>query len=226
MLEIIEAVNLSPEQYRMVIQGMRNPHNSWYSSDSEFDENEGFVLGENDRQLMRKLSALTPEHAKFRRMMYVWVTINAPLYWWKQFDTYKVGTVSNSCSTMHRIAKKPFVMSDFSHDYMSDERIWREQDSYRMFSGKDVLERFVIPMLNRLRLVYLETKSLEYWHTMIQLLPSSYNQRRTISLSYEVLSNIYRQRNNHKLPEWVTLCEWMKTLPYSELITLEVNSHG
>ncbi len=223
MLEIIEAVNLSPEQYRMVIQGMRNPHNSWNSSDSEFDENEGFVLGENDRQLMRKLSALTPEHAKFRRMMYVWVTINAPLYWWKQFDTYKVGTVSNSCSTMHRIAKKPFVMSDFSHDYMSDERIWREQDSYRMFSGKDVLERFVIPMLNRLRLVYLETKSLEYWHTMIQLLPSSYNQRRTISLSYESLSNIYRQRNNHKLPEWVTLCEWMKTLPCSELITLEVN---
>lgn len=223
MLEIIEEVTLSPEQYRMVIQGMRNPHNSWDNSDSEFDENEGFVLGENDRQLMRKLSALTPEHAKFRRMIYVWVTINAPLYWWKQFDTYKVGTVSNSCSTMHRIAKKPFVLSDFSHDYMSSERVWREQDSHRMFSGRDVLERFVIPMLNRLRLLYLETKSQEYWYTMIQLLPSSYNQRRTVSLSYETLSNIYRQRNSHKLPEWVALCEWMKTLPCSELITLEVN---
>lgn len=223
MIEIIEAVTLSPEQYKMVIQGMRNPHNSWNKSDSETDENGGFRLGENDRQLMRKLAALTPEHAKFRRMMYVWVTINAPLYWWKQFDTYKVGTVSNSCSTMHRITKKPFVLSDFSHEHLTNEPVWHERCSDSTFSGKDVLEKFIIPALNSFRQMYLDTKAEEYWHTLIQLLPSSYNQRRTVCLSYETLNNIYRQRHNHRLPEWVAICEWMKNLPCSELITLEVN---
>lgn len=223
MLEIIEAVTLSPEQYEMVIQGLRNPHNSWSKSDSEIRGDGTFHLGENDRLLMRKLSALTPEHAKFRRMMYVWVTINAPLYWWKQFDTYKVGTVTNSCSTMHRIAKKQFVLSVFSHEHLTDEPVWREQCSDGMLSSKDVLEKLIIPALNCFRQMYLDTNSEEYWYTLIQLLPSAYNQRRTVCLSYESLNNIYRQRHKHKLPEWVGLCEWIKTLPYSELITSEVS---
>lgn len=223
MIEIIEAVTISPEQYEMVIQGMRNPHNSWDKSDSETDEDGSFRLGNNDRQLMRRLSSLTSEHAKFRRMMPVWVTINAPLYWWKQFDTYKVGTVSNSCSTMHTIEKKEFTVSDFSHEFLSDVPVWYEVCSSSTFSGKDGLEKFIIPALNGLRAKYLESKSETYWQSIIQLLPNSYNQKRTLFLTYEVLSNIYKQRLHHRLPEWRAFCEWIKTLPLSELITSEVN---
>lgn len=226
MIDIIEAVTLSPEQYKMLIQGMRNPHNSWSKSDSETDKDGIFHLGLNDHQLMENLSALTPEHAKFRRMMYVWVTMNAPLYWWKQFDTYKVGTVTNSCSTMHCIAKKPFVLSDFSHEHLTDDPVWHEQCSNSMFSSRKVLEQLIIPALNCFRQMYLDNHAEEYWHVLVQLLPSAYNQRRTVCMSYETLNNIYRQRHKHKLPEWVDLCEWIKTLPYSELITSEVSSHG
>ena len=210
MLKINKYVTPSHGQWEIVIEGMRNPLNSWDKSDSFWDQTsvyDNFVIGDNDANLLLKLSRAGTDHAKFRRMLPVHITITAPLYWWKEFDTYKVGTVANSCSTMHTIHKKPFTPDDFSGEYLTGE----------IFG--DILDD-----LNFHRAMYLDTGDRDHWHSLIQLLPSSYNQKRTVSLNYEVLSNIYRARRNHKLAEWHTLCEWIECLPYSELITGGDNS--
>jgi len=217
VLEILRTVTMSPEQWDIVVEGMRNPKNSWDRSDSYITHIEDpetlecaafeFFLGEADHALMTSLAAGGAVHAKYRRMMPVWVTINAPLYWWKEFDTYKVGTVCNSCSTMHKIHAKPFVPEDFSRDKMTDKSMY-VQDT-------------VIDYLNACRDAFLATKERKYWDQLIQMLPTSYNQRRTIMLSYEVLVNIYESRKHHKLEEWHTLCRWIESLPYSDLITGE-----
>lgn len=205
------------------IRGMRNPKNSWENSDTGWvyddEENEnsgpviGFdlefgekkVIGPNDRDLMMKLRNAGTDHRKFMRMITVYVDIIAPLYWWKEFDTYKVGTVANSCSTMHKIHAKEFVPTDFSCERLN-ERSWP-------------VFKAVLDELNYNREKFLETKDKMYWEQMIQLLPTSYNQKRTVMLNYEVLANIYKSRKNHKLQEWHVLCDWIKSLPYSELIT-------
>lgn len=197
------------------IRGMRNPLNSWDKSDTECvcADSDGtlvFTVGDNDLALMSKLSAAGTDHRKFMRMIVVYVDITAPLYWWKEFDTYKVGTVANSCSTMHKIHDKEFVLDDFSH-----EKLFNDEG---LHSSLDVLN-VVIATLNKYRTLYNETKDREQWYQMIQLLPSSYNQKRTIMLNYEVLANMYKSRNQHKLEEWHVFCDWIKTLPYSELIT-------
>lgn len=216
------------------IRGMRNPMNSWEKSDSEFITADGDhhditgnsgpwygedgwnenLIGPNDRGLMNKLAKAGTDHRKFMRMITVYLDITAPLYWWKEFDTYKVGTVANSCSTMHKIAEKEFTMEDFSCEHLiSDEAI-----PGRVYSAKGMMEA-TVNNLNMFRKLYLETQDKKYWWQLIQLLPSSYNQRRTIMLNYEVLANIYKSRRNHKLDEWHTLCDWIELLPYSELIT-------
>lgn len=196
--------------WSMAIKGMRNPMNSWDRSDSSWfyeEDRERIHIGPIDYFLMVKLAKAGSEHAKYRRMISVWVDITAPLYFWKEFDTYKIGTVSNSCSTMHKIHSKEFTIDDFSHDHLSNDN-WKHE-----------LE-LIVSWLNNARQAYLDTESKDHWWHMIQLLPSSYNQRRTIMLNYEVLSNMYHQRKNHKLDEWRDFCQWIKTLPYSELITV------
>jgi hypothetical protein len=194
------------------IRGMRNPMNSWEKSDSgdgygklgtDFNTN-GYKIGPNDRSLMKNLRNAGTDHRKFMRMITVYVDITAPLYWWKEFDTYKVGTVANSCSTMHKIHEKEFTLEDFSHEHLYDPL-------------GDL--RPTIDCLNMYRERYSETKDKNDWWQLIQLLPSSYNQKRTVMLNYEVLANIYKSRKNHKLDEWVYFCKWIETLPYSELIT-------
>lgn len=216
------------------IRGMRNPMNSWEKSDSEFITADGDhhditgnsgpwygedgwsenLIGPEDQKLMVKLSKAGTDHRKFMRMITVYLDITAPLYWWKEFDTYKVGTVANSCSTMHKITAKEFTLEDFSCEHLiSDEAI-----PGRVYSAKGMMEA-TVDNLNMFRKLYLETQDKKYWWQLIQLLPSSYNQRRTIMLNYEVLANIYKSRRNHKLDEWHTLCDWIETLPYSELIT-------
>lgn len=201
--------------------------NSWDRSDSSWfyeGDRERINIGPIDYFLMVKLAKAGSEHAKYRRMISVWVDITAPLYFWKEFDTYKIGTVSNSCSTMHKIAEKEFTLGDFSSEHLfkqSDEEMtpeYYETEGY-MFSPKSCLE-ILINVLNACREKYLRTKEKKWWWQMIQLLPSSYNQRRTLMLNYETLANIYRQRKNHKLDEWRDFCQWIKTLPYSELITV------
>lgn len=228
MLKIEKTVLPSPEQWQIVIEGMRNPLNSWGRMDSiicpasgkfedcpmfpptgcprecdDFEKTE-FCMGASDYDLMERLAATGSEHAKYRRMLPVWVTITAPRYWWTEYDTYKVGTVANSCSTMHKIASKEFMPEDFSVEHLLE-------------ADRDVLD-VVIDALNFARHEYLRTKDKRYWWQMIQLLPQSYNQRRTLMLNYEVLATIYRQRKDHKLAEWHTFCEWIETLPYAELI--------
>ena len=244
--------------WEAAIRGMRNPMNSWKKSDSctkgstwcsevcrnsECDGDTGLRLGSNDLDLMRRLAAGGPVHAKYRRMITVYVDITAPLYWWKEFSTYKVGTVANSCSTMHKIAAKEFTLEDFSTEHLSKVSLLILEDT--------------IKHLNWCREVYLENKDKGTWWQMIQLLPSSYNQKRTVMMNYEVLANIYKSRKDHKLDEWsqhkkkqidVTttedilnddypkyadgfeyeqfgFCDWIKTLPYSELITMEVRDN-
>ena len=202
------------------IRGMRNPMNSWEKSDSGWGEprsNDSFVfemdsegywifsIGPEDQKLMAKLSKAGTDHRKFMRMITVYLDITAPLYWWKEFDTYKVGTVANSCSTMHKIADKEFTMDDFSCEHL-------------VGIAKDDLNG-TLAVLNHFRKFYLKTKEKNFWWQMIQLLPSSYNQKRTVMLNYEVLANIYKSRRNHKLDEWHTLCDWIETLPSSEIIT-------
>jgi hypothetical protein len=190
------------------IRGMRNPMNSWDRSDSKFNVETsptGIWLGPNDADLMRRLCKGGPVHAKFRRMIIVYVDIDAPLYWWKEFDTYKVGTVANSCSTMHKVHAKEFTGDDFSHEHLDSWSVLRLES--------------VIRLLNESRERFLDTKDKNHWWQMIQLLPSSYNQRRTLMLSYEVLYNIYHSRLNHKLDEWHRVCEWIESLPYSWIIT-------
>lgn len=199
MIKIENAVTTG---WQATIRGMRNPMNSWLKIDS-FDDK----LGENDRELMKKLERSGSDHAKYRRMIVVTMDIVAPLYWWKEFDTYKVGTVSNSCSTMHKIAEKEFTLEDFSHEHMN-------------IASETCLET-TIGYLNLFRQSFLENHDKDNWWQMIQLLPSSYNQRRTILLNYEVLANIYKSRKNHKLDEWREFCKWIESLPNSFLISCE-----
>lgn len=199
------------------IRGMRNPMNSWNKSDSEltvmnpndvefgYEPNYEYIVGENDLDLMKRLANGGAVHAKYRRMIVVYADITAPLYWWKEFDTYKVGTVANSCSTMHKIHAKEFTIDDFSHEHLDDYNV-------RLMRG-------LVDRLNVNRQRFLETKDKVFWWQMIQLLPSSYNQKRTVMLNYEVLVNMYHSRKNHKLDEWHTFCEWIESLPYSEIIT-------
>lgn len=210
--------------WEAAIRGMRNPMNSWNKSDSGFcdviGDNFGSIIkpanyrvGPNDYDLMNRLRNSGTDHRKFMRMITVYLDITAPLYWWKEADTYKVGTVANSCSTMHKIADKKFERDDFSHEHLSCIDIGGGVGSpYRLMQQ-------TIVMLNECRNLYLETKDKEYWWQMIQLLPSSYNQRRTVMLNYEVLANMYRSRRHHKLDEWHTFCDWVESLPYAELIT-------
>lgn len=239
----------SPEQMKFIIEGMRNPMNSWEKSDSrtcrqdgsfcmECEHKNDYCLGENDHSLMQRLSDAGTEHRKYMRMMPVYVRITAPLYWWKEFDTYKVGTVANSCSTMHKIAEKEFTLEDFSCEHLlgfdgphNDEReVPYVPINHGDISPLGLYRCGIIPMLNLCRERYLvacktedETGLLakDIWWQMIQLLPSSYNQTRNVMLNYEVLANIYRQRKNHKLDEWREFCKWIETLPYSELITVK-----
>ena len=188
------------------IRGARNPLNSWDRIDSEYDEDGNYVLGENDLSLAVRLAKAGNDHRKYLRMIFVSVDVTAPLYWWKEYDTYKVGTVANSCSTMHKIHAKAFSRDDFSCDRMSDFAL-------------ECLDNTIKALEDR-RVKYLETKDTAYWHDMIQLLPSSYNQMRTCTMNYENLINIYYARRNHKLPEWHTFCDWIASLPYArELIT-------
>jgi len=209
------------------IRGMRNPKNSWEKSDSGYCDTigdkfgdvikpENYRLGPNDFDLMSRLRNAGTDHRKFMRMITVYLDITAPLYWWKEFDTYKVGTVANSCSTMHKIAAKEFTLDDFSHEHLSDFSSHPEnvQDPLTILSS-------TIKTLNSCRECYIEEKDNFFWWQMIQLLPSSYNQKRTVMLNYEVLANMYKSRRNHKLDEWHTLCDWIESLPYSELITGE-----
>ena len=211
------------------IRGMRNPMNSWDKSDSDFDEGMGWV-GPNDHELMMKLRNAGTDHCKFMRMIAVYVDITAPLYWWKEFDTYKVGTVANSCSTMHKIHENIFTLEDFSWEHLIGLHKPDDFDSDLLMDVspcKDGSTQFspagwinmTVKMLNVCRDKYLETKDKKYWWQMIQLLPSSYNQKRTVMLNYEVLANIYKSRKNHKLDEWRELCSWIEGLPYSEIIT-------
>lgn len=245
MIKIENVVLPSPAQMGAVIRGMRNPLNSWHLSDSYITHIENpetlntadfqFVLGEKDETLMRKLAKAGKDHRKFMRMMPVYLDITAPFYFWKEFDTYKVGTVANSCSTMHKIAAKEFTLDDFSCEHLlsftseGDERkipfvdVSPYADGNIVFSPKGVLECIIIPILNRCRDRFLESRDKKYWWQMIQLLHSSYNQKRTIFLNYEVLADIYHARKDHKLDEWVDFCKWIKTLPYSYLITGEEN---
>lgn len=196
------------------IRGMRNPKNSWYRSDSGWWEDEEgdtvFKLGPNDADLMRRLCKGGPVHAKFRRMIVVYVDINAPFYWWKEFDTYKVGTVCNSCSTMHKIHAKEFSVDDFSVERVTGE------------AGRQLIQS-IVDYLNYNRKMYNETKDKQYWENMIQILPTSYNQTRTILFNYEVLNNIYHSRLFHKLTEWHKICAWIESLPHSWLITGKEN---
>lgn len=216
--------------WEAAIRGMRNPMNSWGKSDSGYkpvrippfnDIKNMYVVGDRDLSLMKKLAAGGSVHAKYRRMITVTVDITAPLYWWKEFDTYKVGTVANSCSTMHKIHDKEFTMDDFSREHMLDmegeaiEFTNAPGDCWNSIAILDV----TIRMLNSYRKLYLETNDKKYWWQMIQLLPSSYNQKRTIHLNYEVLVGMYKDRKKHKLDEWCDLCEWIQTLPYSIVIT-------
>lgn len=213
------------------VRGMRNPMNSWKKSDSESCDitNDGFEdvlpsnfrVGSNDYDLMMRLAKAGSVDGKFRRMMVVYVDLTAPLYWWKEFDTYKVGTVANSCSTMHKIHAKEFTLDDFSHEHlmgMEDQFTPIGTTELFVYDHFEVLQH-VIDALNAARTHYLETKDKAWWWQMIQLLPSSYNQKRTIMLNYEVLANIYKHRRNHKLDEWRELCRWIESLPYSEIIT-------
>lgn len=197
--------------FENAMRGARNPLNSWARSDSFYDENGNYVLGENDLSLAKRLCKAGTDHRKFVRMIYVCVDVTAPLYWWKEYDTYKVSTVANSTSTMHKIHSKPFELSDFSTDHMNE-------------NGIKAMEK-VVETLEDLRLKYIETKDKSYWYTMIQLLPSSYNQMRTCTLSYENLFNIYFARCNHKLDEWHEYCDWIYSLPYvAEFLQLDETS--
>ena len=212
--------------WEAAVRGMRNPMNSWKKSDSEqkyyFDECEGadkgiyrYTIGPNDFDLMTRLRNSGTDHRKFMRMIVVYLDITAPLYWWKEFDTYKVGTVANSCSTMHKIADKEFTFDDFSHEKLINSACMEIQEQHIRISPIQALAT-TIECLNSYRDLYLQTKDKKYWWQMIQLLPSSYNQKRTVMLNYEVLANIYK---DHKLDEWHKFCNWIERLPYSELIT-------
>lgn len=228
MIKLEHLVLASPEQMEFIIEGMRNPMNSWEKSDSYAGHenmgagNEYFKLGGNDHSLMQRLAKTGTDHRKFMRMMPVYVRITAPLYWWKEFETYKVGTVSNSCSTMHKIAEKEFTIEDFSTDKLQTVYNDNPMDAYfegNVRCGSDDAINIVVKVLNYYRHRYVKTKDKVYWWQMIQLLPSSYNQTRNVMMNYEVLANIYKSRKDHKLDEWRRFCKWVEELLYSELIT-------
>lgn len=229
MIKLENVVLASSEQMAFVIEGMRNPMNSWNKSDSGYGcedklcwkackfspewcgNGQKYVLGESDHSLMQRLSDAGTEHRKYMRMMPVYARITAPLYWWKEFDTYKVGTVVNSCSTMHKIAEKEFTLEDFSTEHLSKVSLEYLKSS--------------INHLNFIREIYsIDKTNKGAWWQMIQLLPSSYNQTRNVMMNYEVLANIHKSRKNHKLDEWREFCKWIETLPYSELITGDVTN--
>lgn len=236
MIKIENVVAPSTEQWEAIIRGCRNPMNSWGKSDSHYPEeyrygdlpSDAVDIGDNDLNLMKRLCSAGTDHRKFMRMITVYVDITAPLYFWKEFSTYKVGTVSNSCSTMHKIQAKEFTLDDFSHEHLLDGRGLKvshednctpdESDFGFRLSGKELLKT-TVNTLNYYRRIFLETNNKKYWWQMIQLLPSSYNQRRTVMLNYEVLANIYKSRKGHRLDEWKTMLDWIETLPYSDLIT-------
>lgn len=250
MIKLEHVVLASPEQMEFIIEGMRNPMNSWEKKDSREGCEQGlcwktckfsphwcgstprYIVGENDYSLMQRLASAGTDHRKFMRMMPVYVRITAPLYWWKEFDTYKVGTVANSCSTMHKIQEKEFTLEDFSCEHLisdwigdNNDAIWYKDPPKNgsiecpiIFSPLDAL-RTTIGVLNTNREAYLKTKDKKFWWQMIQLLPSSYNQTRNVMMNYEVLANIYKSRKDHKLDEWRNFCKWIEELPYSELIT-------
>lgn len=243
---MLKIENVEVIGWEHAIRGMRNPMNSWEKSDSgicpngtEFGycyldhrkycprqntDDPAFCIGSNDHDLMMRLRNAGTDHRKFMRMITVYLDITAPLYWWKEFDTYKVGTVANSCSTMHKIHAKEFTLDDFSCEHLVDnagiEIGVPDHDELEPipFSSRTMLE-LTTDILNVFREMYLKSKDKKYWWQMIQLLPTSYNQNRTVMLNYEVLANIYKSRRNHKLDEWHTLCDWIEELPYSELIT-------
>lgn len=214
------------------IRGMRNPMNSWDKSDSgpceglcayKCESCVDYCIGANDLNLMQKLSKAGTDHRKFMRMIVVYMDITAPLYWWKEFDTYKVGTVANSCSTMHKIAEKKFSIWDFSWENLTEEKDgWIEDEEGDKWNSPLTLLETTVHTLNACRYQYLKTKDKKYWWDMIQLLPSSYNQKRTVMLNYEVLANIYKSRKGHRLDEWNEFCKWIETCPYQELITGDV----
>lgn len=249
---MLKIENVEVVGWEAAIRGMRNPKNSWEKSDSgvcathgpahcadcvytdchadDIDIGTNYILGPNDLNLMTTLRNAGTDHRKFMRMIIVYLDITAPLYWWKEFDTYKVGTVANSCSTMHKIADKEFTLDDFSHEHLNCEphhRDWIESATvdeditspHKVWMTPLDILRCTIEMLNAYRESYLEAKDKQDWWQMIQLLPSSYNQKRTVMLNYEVLANIYKSRKDHKLDEWHTLCDWIEGLPYSKLIT-------
>lgn len=268
---MINIENTETYGWEAAIRGMRNPMNSWDKSDSynayffeddfQEDKENGIIgpncrwkpfevtagctyrIGSNDLDLMKRLRNAGTDHRKFMRMITVYCDITAPLYWWKEFDTYKVGTVANSCSTMHKIHSKPFTLDDFSHEHVIDffhdtdtsvymnvdgtynfdvsPVITEESTNNEIFYGPIGVLKLQIKMLNKCQKLYLKTKDKKYWWQMIQLLPSSYNQKRTVMLNYEVLANMYKSRKNHKLDEWREFCDWIEKLPYSELITGE-----
>lgn len=233
--------------WEAAIRGMRNPKNSWDKSDSKYCSEYGhppiegsceycpydkmcdkseksmqqmYLIEDNDLNLMTTLRNAGTDHRKFMRMIVVYLDITAPLYWWKEFDTYKVGTVANSCSTMHKIHAKEFTLDDFSteHVFRDNHMIVHSKDDFRSINNIQFF-MWIIDFLNENRRLYIETKDKKYWWQMIQLLPTSYNQKRTVMLNYEVLANIYKSRKDHKLDEWHTFCDWIEGLPYSELIT-------
>lgn len=260
MIKLENVVLASPEQMSFIIQGMRNPMNSWEKSDSKcckdyetcrdcpwdgagdcrnIDSFSEYSIGPNDHSLMQRLANAGTDHRKFMRMMPVYVRITAPLYWWKEFDTYKVATVANSCSTMHKIQEKEFTLEDFSYEHLlGDLNHYDERevpyldfspcmDGSIIYSPSGILNCCIIPMLNLCRERYLAALKTEeetglpakdIWWQMIQLLPSSYNQTRNVMMNYEVLCNIYHSRKGHRLDEWREFCKWIEELPYSELI--------
>ena len=234
---MIKITDIDVFGWEHAIRGMRNPLNSWDKSDSDYiivDVNEienspyiyidsdndyiSYAIGPNDQNLMKRLRNAGTDHRKFMRMIVVYCDILAPLYWWKEFDTYKVGTVANSCSTMHCVHKHAFSHNDFSCEQLLDEPIVDEDG--RLVSSQASLN-LTIDILNIYREKFIDTKDKKYWWQMIQLLPSSYNQKRTVMLNYEVLANMYKSRKDHRLDEWRKLCDWIRGLPYSELITGE-----
>lgn len=231
MLKIEKFVTPSPEQWEIVMEGMRNPMNSWDRMDSYITNVEDyetletgdskFIMGDNDYDLAKRLRDGGPVHAKYRRMIPVFVTIMAPLYWWKEFDTYKVGTVANSCSTMHKIHAKEFTIEDFSCEHLHKKSFLHLIGTIKILNvWRDIyLNGGEVDNLDGTSCNIYEKNNKDVWRQMIQLLPSSYNQKRTVMLNYEVLANIYQSRKNHKLDEWHTFCHWIEELPYSELIT-------
>ena len=201
-ISMIKIERVSVMNLENAMRGARNPMNSWNRMDSTYDENGNYILGDNDKSLALRLVRAGNDHRKFIRQIFVSVDFTAPMYWWKEYDTYKVATVANSTSTMHKIASKPFTLDDFSHEYMNDE-------------AKQCLLN-IIQVLESLRQNFIETKDKDTWYSMIQLLPSSYHQMRTCTLNYETLLNIYFARRYHKLKEWHTVCDWIRSLPYMD----------